>query len=1277
MKYILKQLSIFLSAAVLLSFISCNNLTQSTKQKSNQVAAEYAYITIGVNTSSARDIFPDLSLNNLTYTLKGKWGDQTTEQNLASGTWSQISTNQIELQTGEWQFTLTAVHTTTSKTFTATLNTTVTASTTSLDFTLHADENKGDFSVSVNITKPANFSTDTNIIVSFTLKQGGTTKFNPDSQIFTDTAITFAPETSYSFDPGDYDMEINLIASDLYDSESNKIVLNTYKDKLHVVAGFNTTKELSLNVNPVYDISYEYHDGTISVGQEGPAKFSRKSVTAPLPTLTKDYYTFLGWFSDDTDGDQYEEVSVTSRTYYARFTPTEYSITWNLPEGIDEDDIEVEEGKTLYATYTVETEDYTLPSISMDGYYFGGWFNNATFTGSPVTSISQGSHGSVPLYACLIDTLYVTNGGGSTNTGYNTTNGLDSLASAITKIQGFYASDNTNGNINWNIQVFGSLVGCQTITIENAIAQSISIMGCGSAQTITGNTTNLGDGSTLTIDVSADVPIVLTDLIITGGSGTLENTSDYFGGGIYLKQGTLKLGDGVKITGNTIGTMTDNGYGGGVYLMPGTNLYVYGSACIGDPEMDAAPEEAASGTNPDPSTYANFARYGGGVYNKGNVYLGYSSYTDEDHYTEETLGNGIIGNYSQYGGGLYSFTLNESRAATVVMNSGNIFYNLGSGVENNYQGSYKSTFTLNGGNICYNKSGSSSAGGGVNNASSFVMNDGAINYNTAGTTGGGGVYNTVTFVMNGGEISHNTIDENLDPGTNYAQCNGGGVHHTTGTFTMNDGTITQNSAPHGRGGGVYTEGFSGSGTNYFTINGGVVSENTAVYGGGIYNAGLLKLAGSVYIPAGIDDANDLALVKYNSNQNCGFVYINGTLTPPTEANGLVAKITPMDHATSQSKDWFTDGLILFRGEGCLIHDSRPTDCIYESWEMKDVDKALCHFQMSSRVPEKYQNCIVSRNGFLKKGYNITSSTNYSDMISSLADDGTYYLNYQGTLNAEILTSLASAIRDFADAKTIELDLFEAALTGLDPFPGMTDTQNLITIVLPQSITEIGESAFFDCNDLSRVAIKSNIIEIGSDAFSACNALTYINIPDSVVDIDTGAFSGCSSLWLNKLPDGITVLKQCVFQASGMESMPWQENPAITKISTAAFEACQSFDGIDIGGVITTIEQDAFKNAKAGWINIGTNVTSIGAGAFSIVCDEPEYMEILFAHDNVNWTLTKEGEDTVILTPDYVDPDTGECWLSPYDDEVPDTSYYDVNLYLIDKYKDYTWTKTGS
>lgn len=875
----------------------------------------------------------------------------------------------------------------------------------------------------------------------------------------------------------------------------------------------------------------------------------------------------------------------------------------------DDDDGEVSGDAVRQGKYSRKSGPITLPDMEKDGYYFDGWYINDDFSGSPITQIPTDTNDDIEVHARFINTIYIKSDGDAYSAsvdGTRTSAPLNSVEAAISKIVSYAQSD-----IDWNIEVLDTITGAQSISnidFDADVAASLTIEGNSSQKTINGNISVVGGGSTLYIETT--VPVTIQNLIITGGKGTVANSTEYHGGGIYLKQGTLKLGDGVKITGNTAGTLNDNGYGGGISVEPGASLYVYGTACVGDPEISTAPTEADSGDALPSSTYANLSKYGAGICSFGNLYLGYSSYTDEDNNTPVALTNGVIGNYASYGGGVYSIAAFGS--CTVVMNTGKISNNFGGGVNNSKLSSNTSTFTMNGGEISHNKSRSDSGGGGVENTSTFVMNNGVISYNTAGKNSGGG---------------------------------------------------------------VCTYGYGSGGSNYFTMKGGVISENTAQYGGGgIYNAGLLKLSGSAYIPAGDGDANDLAIVKYNDNQNAGFVYIDGTLTPPAEAAGIVAKITPMDQVDGQSRDWFTNGLIMFRGFGYEFYESDPEDGIPSSWYMSDVPEALCHFEMSSNVPTKYQNCVVARNGFLKKGYNITSA-NYSSIISGL-EDGTYYLNYQGTLDADILEALSGAINDLADTKTIELDLFDAALTGLDPFTGMTDTGNLITIVLPQSITAIGESAFFDCNDLSRVSIKSNITEIGAGAFSACNSLTYLILPDSVTSIGNSAFSGCESLWITKLPDGITVLNDNVFQSSGMESLPSQDNPAITKIGKYAFQSCTNLGGIDIGGVISEIEENAFKNAVSteGWINIGPNLTLIKPGAFDLASYDTSFMEVQFSRYNLNWTLTKDGADTIYLTPDYVDPDTGNCWLTPYDDENPETSYYDVG-HLLYRYRDYTWTRT--
>lgn len=77
-----------------------------------------------------------------------------------------------------------------------------------------------------------------------------------------------------------------------------------------------------------------------------------------------------------------------------------------------------------------------------------------------------------------------------------------------------------------------------------------------------------------------------------------------------------------------------------------------------------------------------------------------------------------------------------------------------------------------------------------------------------------------------------------------------------------------------------------------------------------------------------------------------------------------------------------------------------------------------------------------------------------------------------------------------------------------------DTSNVRKIVMPDTVTYIGESAFADSSDgvpLEEVVLSKNLKTIGPWAFSRCFELKSIDIPESVNEIENGAFSGCYSL----------------------------------------------------------------------------------------------------------------------------------------------------------------------
>ena len=75
----------------------------------------------------------------------------------------------------------------------------------------------------------------------------------------------------------------------------------------------------------------------------------------------------------------------------------------------------------------------------------------------------------------------------------------------------------------------------------------------------------------------------------------------------------------------------------------------------------------------------------------------------------------------------------------------------------------------------------------------------------------------------------------------------------------------------------------------------------------------------------------------------------------------------------------------------------------------------------------------------------------------------------------------------------------------------TESSTLKTIVLPNSITSIGNRALGWCSSLISVTIPNSVTSIGADSFVGCSSLTSIIIPGGVTLIDNHAFNNCSSL----------------------------------------------------------------------------------------------------------------------------------------------------------------------
>ena len=123
----------------------------------------------------------------------------------------------------------------------------------------------------------------------------------------------------------------------------------------------------------------------------------------------------------------------------------------------------------------------------------------------------------------------------------------------------------------------------------------------------------------------------------------------------------------------------------------------------------------------------------------------------------------------------------------------------------------------------------------------------------------------------------------------------------------------------------------------------------------------------------------------------------------------------------------------------------------------------------------------------------------------------------------------------------------------------TESNALITgcknTVIPNSVTSIGEQAFYNCEGLTSITIPNSVTSIGNYAFSNCSGLTSITIGSSVTSIGYMAFSYCSGLTSITIPN------------------------SVTSIDYNAFDSCDGLTSITIPNSVTSIGGGAFRNCK--------------------------------------------------------------------------------------------------
>ena len=169
-------------------------------------------------------------------------------------------------------------------------------------------------------------------------------------------------------------------------------------------------------------------------------------------------------------------------------------------------------------------------------------------------------------------------------------------------------------------------------------------------------------------------------------------------------------------------------------------------------------------------------------------------------------------------------------------------------------------------------------------------------------------------------------------------------------------------------------------------------------------------------------------------------------------------------------------------------------------------------------------------------------------------------------------------------------------TDADDIPWYSRHEDIRHLIIEEGIQYIGKDAFYSTN-ISSVDIPDTVTEIGDEAFFACYNLKDVDIPDSVKRIGDGAFEWCDIDSI-EIPYGVESIGSNAFWDCKMEEVYLPES--ITEIGGAAFRGIVPLRKIVLPSQLTEIEEYVFCECEnLTEIVIPDGVKTIGVNAFRL------------------------------------------------------------------------------
>ena len=191
-------------------------------------------------------------------------------------------------------------------------------------------------------------------------------------------------------------------------------------------------------------------------------------------------------------------------------------------------------------------------------------------------------------------------------------------------------------------------------------------------------------------------------------------------------------------------------------------------------------------------------------------------------------------------------------------------------------------------------------------------------------------------------------------------------------------------------------------------------------------------------------------------------------------------------------------------------------------------------------------------------------------------------------------------------------------------------ENLVSLNIPNTVTNIGKNAIQLCKVLPRIDIPGSVKTIGDSAFAACYGLETATFGDGIETIDVDAFMNCSSLAAVDLPSSVRHVGDRAFYGCGaLASATLREG--LETIGFCAFNQCESLSGVSIPASVVWVGERAFEYCPGSIFDKETVPGVCLLSGWAVGADNPSGAIDLFGVNGVADGLFKNCRDVTSVT----------------------------------------------